>query len=124
MDLYGDINMRNKAKSELYLCCCGTEGIKVEHYNDDEIYLCLWHQGHYGKYPMSFKERLRWIWHIFRTGEIWADQVVFTKETARDLGKTLMSITEESKISLSYTPCPHCNNLISPEDTLYHVCGK
>lgn len=42
---------------------------------DNEWYLSVWYYGRQTK-VMSWKERIRWIWRILRTGNPWADEII------------------------------------------------
>lgn len=120
--------MEDRCKSEIYLCSCRGEGLKVEKWDKDEIYMAFWQCGLFGKYPLSIWERLRFCWHTLRTGRVWADEVVMTDETARMLGKYLMSLTEVEQVEesepLYYKTCLYCMNFIRPQDTLCPRCGE
>jgi hypothetical protein len=127
--------MEEKCKSEIYLCACHGEGIKVEKWDDNEIYIAFWSQGLYSKYPMTFKERLRWIWAILTTGRVWADEVILTESTAELLGRYLLSLCEkpvetnqkasEVTCQVEYKKCCwNCDTLIPHTDALCPKCGK
>ena len=59
------------------LCECGCEGIYVEHIKEcDDTYLAIFSHGFRGApWHMSLKEKLRSVWHILRTGSVYADQI-------------------------------------------------
>lgn len=86
--------MKKDCKSEIYLCTCHGEGISVEKWDRDEIYMAFWHVGKWGSYPMSWKERIRWCLNILTKGEVWADEVIFTNKTAKKLGEYLIKIAK------------------------------
>jgi uncharacterized paraquat-inducible protein A len=74
------------------------------------------------------KEKICWVWHILTTGKVWADEVIFREETARMLGKYLLSLTEPESTSnqdnMYWKTCEHCTNFIKPSDTICPVCGE
>jgi len=125
--------MKDQCKSEIYLCACHGEGIKIEKWDDNEIYMSYWRCGLEGKYPMSFKERLRWIWAILTTGRVWADEIIITKPTAELLGNYLLSLCEkpidlkssEVTCEVNYKRiCWNCNSLFPHTDALCPICGE
>ena len=76
--------------SKFFKCQCGSEAIEIE--VDDavkvqsfppEMYISLWSYGSFSR-VMSFKERLRWIWHILRTGMPWTDSITFDYKKAKE----------------------------------------
>jgi hypothetical protein len=59
-------------------CGCGTHLISMSvDAEDREVYMSFWELGHGGN-RTSWKERLRHIWRIIRTGEPYADSIVFS----------------------------------------------
>lgn len=89
-------------KNEIYLCSCQGEGISVDRFDENEIYMAFWKQGLASNFPLSFKQRLRWIWQILIKGEVWNDEVVLTDETARELGEHLLKITSKRDKNLIF----------------------
>jgi hypothetical protein len=68
-------------KSRFLKCTDGQEAIEFC-LDDSEpisplVYVSMWKLGNDVR-PLSFKERLRWIWKIIRTGNPWADQIVLS----------------------------------------------
>ena len=79
---------------QMYYCQCGTEGILVSHFMDDdthEVYLSLWGQSP-GMRDYSWRGRLRHIWDIIRKGYPYIDDVVLSEEDAMRLGGYLMDL--------------------------------
>lgn len=59
-------------------CCCSA--LEVEWDEELQTYnFALWER-HSINTPFSFKERLRWCWHVLRTGDPWSDHVIVSKE--------------------------------------------
>lgn len=76
-----------------YSCECGSEVLLLRTYNDEQIVefaVC-------GNFPRikSWKEQLRWIWHIICNKEVWSDQILLDKDTARRLGEAITNLTKE-----------------------------
>ena len=72
-------------------CVCSSHLLEVQKYCDDMIqdegfYLTIWSCSRQSQI-MSWRERLRWIWKIFRTGNPWADSVVISNEQAKHITK-------------------------------------
>lgn len=80
-------------KSELYLCACGGEGITLQKWDNDEVYLAIWNQGY--RSPLSLKEKIRWMWHILVTGKPWADEIILDNKIASQLGIMLIALANE-----------------------------
>jgi len=63
--------------NELFVrCVCGQEGLNIS--LDDEtghVFFSMWY---YSKSELTWKNKLRWIWHIIK-GEPYPDEVVITK---------------------------------------------
>ena len=90
-----------KTNHYYYSCSCGSEVLQVQNYEEDQdIELCIFTLGFP---PQDWQERIRWIWHILRTGEVWSDQIFLNYDTAQQLGKDLQKLTKKRKeVSKSY----------------------
>ena len=84
-----------KNVNKIFMCGCHGEGLVVDKFYDNEIYLAMFSQMHRynGQSKMGLKEKLRWIWHILTTGEPWIDEMILTDQCARELGKELLRIS-------------------------------
>ena len=96
--------MKSKMWQKFYECNCGTEGIVISHeYFDDEekkfglIDMAFFQHGFVGIHPLSFKERLRWCWHLLKTGQPFLDSVMLNKKVAEELGTDLLKWSQEIK---------------------------
>ena len=77
--------------SKFFKCTCGSEAIEIEvdpefeskYKMNPSMYISLWRLGNFGR-VMTFKERLRWIWHILRTGMPWTDSITFDYSKAKE----------------------------------------
>lgn len=80
---------------KFYQCDCSGEGILVSYeYEDDGleyIDLAYWSEGVSCNHTMTFKQRMRWCWQIMIKGKVWNDMVMLNKETAGEIGKTLLT---------------------------------
>jgi hypothetical protein len=69
-------------------CSCGTEMLLIEREPDSETspmwYVSIWRRGHVN-YDISWKNRLRHIWHILRTGSLWGDSLVLETKQMKEL---------------------------------------
>ena len=73
-------------RSKFFKCSCYTHCLEVEH--DTELDICnisIWHYGHEGDVPLSYKERIRWTWKLITTGNLWADAVVLSPKHRDEL---------------------------------------
>jgi hypothetical protein len=64
-------------KEQLMLkCACDNHALELKHDNEyGGIEITIWDRSP-KVYPFSFKERLRWCWHILKTGKPWADYYI------------------------------------------------
>jgi hypothetical protein len=82
-----------KIWNKFYECECGEELIMLSHEDDDNyIYLAFFQQNFGGRYFLSFKERIRYIWRILTKGTVWNDMVILNKSEAKKLGIDLIEI--------------------------------
>jgi hypothetical protein len=43
----------------------------------------------------TWKDQIRWIWHIIRNKQIWSDEIILNVKQMESLSKTLNSLVEE-----------------------------
>lgn len=85
---------------KFYECSCGSEGIMVSNEEWDsetepEIYLAFFHNGFYSK-QLTLWDRLRWCFHIVKTGIPWNDMVILNKGQAKSLGEDLIKWSKKT----------------------------
>jgi len=81
--------------SKIFGCECYAEGIEVAIYDPcDGVEICMWERGT-GPYARTLKDKLRWIFHILKTGRYWTDDVILSSSTAREMGHALISLSDE-----------------------------
>lgn len=89
------INMNNK--NIVIKCDCHGHSIELEHVEEsDEIELSLWHYGNDGR-ELKFGERIRWCWHILRTGMPWADMMILSPDKMEKIIKWYQSLKTSEK---------------------------
>ena len=80
---------------DVFLCECGSEGLVIEPDEEDkQIYVSLYDRM-YQTASKSIFERLRWCWHVLRTGEPWTDSIILDYETANRLADSLYRIVHK-----------------------------
>jgi len=87
--------------NRFFKCECGTHTLETEY--DDELNqynFTIWHYGHQGDVPMSFKERVRWCWRILTTGNPWADAVILSEKNKVELVNYLNNKGKSEKKTL------------------------
>ena len=89
-----------KVWRKFYECDCGGEGVMLAESEKEEEYpamvtLAFFSHGQFGKYPLPFKEKMRWCWHIIRTGTLFADEVIMRRHRARELGADLLEWSDK-----------------------------
>jgi len=80
--------MNNK---HFYFCQCGTEAVVLDDW-EDYPGLSLWRAG--ASYSPRWQHRLRHIWNIVRYGHPYTDDILLSKESARELGEKLIELAD------------------------------
>ena len=87
--------------NRFFKCECSTHALEAEYDSEDEQYnFTIWHYGHQGDVPMSFKERVRWCWRILTTGNPWADAVILSEKSKVELVNYLNNKGKSEKQTL------------------------
>ena len=76
---------------EIFLpCCCNNEGLLVRHRKTcgSEYQFSYWSTGT-GCSAYTWKQKLRFIWHLLRTGNPFTDMIVLEPSEAKHLAKFL-----------------------------------
>jgi hypothetical protein len=63
---------------------CSTHLFEIERSDDNEFNLTFWHYSRQDTI-LGWRERLRWIWRIFRTGNPWSDGIIISDEQAKTI---------------------------------------
>lgn len=67
-------------KNSLFIeCNCHSEGLQIEKQDDGDYWFSFWERG-FGSKELNFKEKLRLVFYIFRTGKPYTDMLIFDKE--------------------------------------------
>ena len=87
--------MAEKMWFKFYECDCHTEGIAFSNDFDDDKefpirYLSFFKMGSEKRFPLSIFERLRWCWRIIVKGYPFLDDIVLSKNIAKELGTDLI----------------------------------
>ena len=83
-------------KEKFFRCDCGGEGLLISQsgcFVNAEIFLAMFRYGHYCKTPNIFR-RLKYAWYHVWTGKRFADDIVLSFTTAKELGEYLIKITD------------------------------
>ncbi len=77
---------------KVFPCDCFGEGLSIS-IEDDPFYedieggpymnIAFWGYRPYADNRLSWKQRLRWAWRVFRTGNPWCDMVILNGATAK-----------------------------------------
>ncbi len=84
----------NKRWYKFYECDCHGEGITISYEYQDEnnkfsqVDMGFFKVG-FGQ-PVEFKERLRWAWHLIKTGRPFLDEVILNRNIANELANDLL----------------------------------
>ena len=69
-------------------CDCSCEMLEIERVNDEfekNFYISIWQK--YRDNNMSWPNRIKWAWKIFKTGNLWADSIILSDEKTKELGE-------------------------------------
>ena len=89
----------NEEKILYIKCTCGGDLLEIERYKEDHpsdkgFYFVFWNYGQWGKAPMSWRQKLRWCWHILKTGNPWSDMIIIDDEKALEISTFLLKNAE------------------------------
>ena len=92
-----------------YECQCHAEVLSIErsidiiNYEDKawdaSIYFAMLYHGT-GDHRSTLKERLRHCWRILKTGKNYCDEIILSIEDAREMGKDLLKMSDETEIKV------------------------
>jgi hypothetical protein len=78
--------MNKNYKDDYIACSCGTEGLYLIKYNDeDDVYLSIWQMGYNKNNKLSWYQRLRYVWKIISTGTPYNDQIVLDNDACKKI---------------------------------------
>lgn len=81
-----------KGIKKFIFCSCSSETIVLEKFkNEDEIYLCIFGRGLNVK-RYNWRDRFRHILYILKNGFPYTDEIVLSKQSAKELIKSLTSL--------------------------------
>ena len=86
---------------KFFECECCSEGIMLSHEINDPypvIDLAFFKDGFHGRYFLTFKQRLRYMWQILTKGTVWTDMVILDKNQAKDLGNELIKFSNREGV--------------------------
>lgn len=94
-------------RSECYVtCACYGEGLRLTYWPEDKLYyLSLWKPRSWGS--TSWRQRLRHIWQILKTGEPWEDELCLNQEEAQKVIEFLMAPVTKTRVVLEESPRPY-----------------
>ena len=77
---------------EMYRCNCGAEGLTVDVDKEDkEVNIAFWYQdGKFENRKLGLREKIRWTWNLFKTGNPYTDMVILSYPVARALAKEIL----------------------------------
>lgn len=78
------------------MCDCGGQAVCIDH-DEDQMFLSFFEHGAHNDNTLSWKERIRWIWNVLKTGRPFSDYIVIEKEKALELGNEILRRAQELK---------------------------
>ena len=77
--------MDTQEKSLMVKCECSSESLEVQYWPEDkQFYVTSWQQGFIHR-PFSWRERIKWMWHILKTGNPWGDMIILSPTKAKEI---------------------------------------
>lgn len=73
--------------NKFFKCSCCCHLLEIEKDEEDLFSFTIWELGYDGK--LSWREKIRWMWHILVKGKPWADHVLLTREQIREMRQFL-----------------------------------
>jgi hypothetical protein len=78
--------MNKNYKKKYIECSCCAEGLHLMQFDDEEyVYLSVWQTGYCKNNKLSWKNKLRYIWQVIKTGSPFHDQLVLDKEACKEI---------------------------------------
>jgi len=78
---------------KIFKCTCGCGGVEVSYWNDEDVmFIEFLKRCHWSGRPL--KKRLQMVWWLLRKGYYYDDDIVLSRETARELGEELIALSE------------------------------
>ena len=82
-----------KIWSHFFECSCHSEGIAMSYEDEDDgipcVYLAFFKHGLRTSCILTFREKLRHCWHIFKEGTPYEDEVMLDQDVAKELATAL-----------------------------------
>jgi len=78
-------------------CECCSEALEIEYDSEmDQIELSMWYYSMCNG-TLSWKERIRWCYHILKTGNPWCDHIILNHKKMNDIIKWYTAIKKTDK---------------------------
>ena len=91
--------LSTREKEVFVPCSCGSEGLHIFKFKDDEeLYVSVWEMGYGKDNRLSWKQRLRHTWLVLWEGRPYGDQVVLNREGRSKLIHALVDAHLVNKI--------------------------
>ena len=78
-------------KSRFYKCSCSSHLLEIDtsfRSDGEDTYFSIWELGRSSD-RMSLLERIRWCFHVIKTGKPWADSVCLNDKQLKEIIKQL-----------------------------------
>lgn len=79
-----------RSNKKIIFCSCGSECLVFEKNEDYELDIALFKHAYYAQ-PDSLWQRIKYAWHILRTGEPYYDSIILFEKEVYDLVNWLNS---------------------------------
>ena len=106
-------------ENKYFACDCGGEVLNIAYDKEDgTVYLAMYHYGAQD-HRLSWKEIIRWTWHMIRKRKLFNDELVFDKEKVQEIGRYLLEVGNETSVKEQ-----KCFKNIYRDNTVQLYCPK
>ena len=77
------------------------DGENEDNYNFYTVSIGFFSYGAYNDDRLSFRDRIRYAWHILRTGNPWLDMVMMAPKVAKAFANRIIYMTEQMEKKMS-----------------------
>lgn len=99
------IDATQQSKASIFPCDCMSEGLVVVAESDDDrrfdgspfIHIAFFGMGGYADGRLTWRNRLRWVWKILRTGNPFEDMVTLRASVAKNMANHILYLLSRNK---------------------------
>ena len=82
--------------NKYFECDCHGEVLNISYDEEDKlVYFAMYHYGQQD-HRLSWKEIMRWTWHMIKERKLFNDELVFDVTKAKEIGEYLVGLVDAS----------------------------